>query len=382
LQEHSRQNLQRRSWLLVPVKKPYYSCRVSASEYSRIHRLRRETARQESRLEIGAAKGCKIMKIRFITTLVVGLVLTACSANQPDWVDKPATQYPQQSYLSAVGAADDRNTADDRALANLAKIFEVSISDSSLDFAEARVTADQSGRAVGNIQTASRYVTTTARQVLEGAQLVESWQTEAGKTYSLAVLEKAPASRRFRDAVRSADRQIEDRVTYASRQAPNPVVALAALEQARKIEIERSNLNRNLAVVSGKGIKPLYDQASLETLLRDALATLHFSAEADPLELRQNLESAIGSLGIALDKNAPYQLMASMDREPVQLLQGWYWLRGSIEMSLNFQGEVLAKKRWPLKASATDEGMVAQRAKDRLSDLMPAYLYELLTSVQ
>jgi hypothetical protein len=297
-------------------------------------------------------------------------------------LNKPTEQYPQQRYLSAVGEADNRNTADNRALANLAKIFEVAIKDHSLDFSQAQVSGNQSGSVVSNTQTTSRYVNTEARQVLEGALLVESWQSEEGKTYALAVLEKAPAEKRFRDGVRSADRQIEDRVNYANQQAPNPVVALAALEQARKIENQRSNLNRNLSVVSGKGIKAHYDQARLEKLLRNALTTLHFHAVADSPQLQQNLESAISALGITLDKNAPYQLKASMDTEPVQQKQGWYWLRGSTEMSLNYQGEALAKKRWPLKVSAMEEGMVEQRAKDKLSEQVVNYLYELITSVQ
>ena len=322
------------------------------------------------------------MKMNFTATLVLGFVLTACSSTQPEWVDKPAEQYPQQRYLSAVGEADDRSAADDRALANLAKIFEVAVSDRSMDFSQARVSADQSGLTTSNVQSASRYVSTEAKQVLEGAQLVESWQGQEGKTYSLAVLEKSPATRRFRESVRGADRQINDRVNYASQQAPNPVVALAALEQARKIENQRSNLNRNLTVVSGKGIKATHDQASLEKLLRTALASLHFHAEADSPELQQNLESAVGTLGITLDKEAPYLLAASMDTEPVQQQQGWYWLRGSTQMSLMYQGETLASRRWPLKVSAQDEGMVEQRAKDKLSEQMSAYLYELITSVQ
>ena len=322
------------------------------------------------------------MKTSFTATLVVGFVLTACSSTQPEWVDQPSEQYSLQRYLSAVGEADDRSTADDRALANLAKIFEVTVSDHSMDFSQARVSTDQSGLAASNVQSASRYVSTEAKQVLEGAQLVESWHGQEGKTYSLAVLEKSPATRRFREAVRGADRQIDDRVNYASQQAPNPVVALAALEQARKIENQRSGLNRNLAIVSGKGIKATHDQASLEKLLRNALASLHFHAEADSAELQQNLESAIGTLGITLDKKAPYLLTASMDTEPVQQQQGWYWLRGSTQMSLVFQGETLASRRWPLKVSAQDEGMVEQRAKDKLSEQMSNYLYELITSVQ
>lgn len=322
------------------------------------------------------------MKTTISAILVLGLVLTACSSNQPDWLDKPAQAYPADRYLSAVADADDRSTADGRALANLAKIFEVDIDDRSLDFSAARVNVDESGSTVSNTRQTERHVTTAARQVLEGARVVENWQSEDGKTYALAVLEKAPAERRFRDGVRNADRQIEDRVTYASQLAPNAVAALAALEQARKIEIERSNLNRNLSVVSGKGIEPRYDQADLEKLLRNALASLHFRAMADSPQLQQSLESAIVTAGVTLDKNASYQLSAAMDSAPVQLIQGWYWLRGSTELSLVYQGEVLAKKRWPLKVSATDEAMVEQRARDKQSEMMPTYLYELITTAQ
>ena len=322
------------------------------------------------------------MKIKLIAILVSGLMLASCSTGQPDWVDKPSDQYPQRDYLSAVGEADNRSAADDRALANLAKIFQVAIKDSSLDFSQARVSGDQTGSSVSNTQTTSRYVNTEARQVLEGAQLVESWQSEEGKTYALAVLERDPAASRFRREVRKADQQISDRVTYASQQASNPVVALAALEQARKIENQRSNLNRNLSVVSGDGIKARYDRPRLEKLLRNALSTLHFHAVADSQQLQQNLESATSALGIKLDKESPYLLRASMDTEPVQQLQGWYWLRGSTQMSLYYQDEVIAQKRWPIKVSAIEEGMVEQRAKDKLNGEMAGYLYELITSVQ
>lgn len=324
------------------------------------------------------------MKIKIAVIIALSFLLTACSSTskQPDWLDKASEKYPQQRYLSAVGEADNRNTANDRALANLAKIFEVAVKDKSLDISQAQVSTGLSGRIVTNTQSAARYVSTEAQQVLEGAQVVESWQAEQGKTYVLAVLEKSPAERRFREAIRSADRQIEDRVKYAGQQATNPVVALAALEQARKIEHKRNNLNRNLSVVSGKGITAHYDQAHLEKLLRNALATLRFHAVADSTQLQHSLESAIGALGITLDENSPYQLKATMDTEEIQKKQGWYWLRGSTELSLIHKDETLAKKRWSLKVSATDKGMVEQRAKDRLSDQMEVYVYELISEAR
>ncbi len=322
------------------------------------------------------------MKMKVAAIIVLGFALSACSSTPPDWLDKPAEQYPPQRYLSAVGVADDRIAAEARALANLAKIFEVAIRDRSLDFSLAQVSSYQSERTVNNTRTTSRHVSTEARQVLEGVQLVEHWSAEDGESHVLAVLEKAPAERRFRESLRSADRQIADRVQYASQQAPNPVAALAALEEARTIEQRRSNLNRNLSVVSGKGITPHYDQARLENLLRNALTVLRFHAVASSPQLQQSLESAVVTLGVTLEVNAPYRLLASTDTEPTQLKQGWYWVRGSTELSLIYQGKALAKKRWPLKVSATDKGMVEQRARDKLSELMPAYLYDLITSAQ
>jgi len=322
------------------------------------------------------------MNIKIILTIALGFLLTACSltSTQPTWLDQPAEKYPQKRYLSAVGEADNRDTAKGRALANLAKIFEVAIKDKSLDFSEAQVTTSQSGREVTNNQRVARHVTTEAKQVLEGAQVVETWQSDEGRSFALAILEKAPAERRFRKGVRSADRKIEERVKYARQQAPTPIMALKVLEQARKIESQRSNLNRNLSVVSGKGITGHYDQAKLEVLVRDALVKLHFNVVADSDQLQQSLESAIGLLGITLDERSLYQLKATMDTETIQKKQGWYWLRGSTELSLMHKGEVIVKKRWPLKVSATDKGMVEQRAKDMLSMKMVDYLYELIIS--
>ena len=42
-------------------------------------------------------------------------------------------------FLSAVGEAANREDAGNRALANLAKIFEVAVQDDSMDFSQARV---------------------------------------------------------------------------------------------------------------------------------------------------------------------------------------------------------------------------------------------------
>lgn len=307
------------------------------------------------------------------------LLLAACSSQpeQPQWLDQPAESYPASRYLTATGEGGSRETADNRALANLGKVFEVAIADQSMDFSEAGVGRDGT---IETTQKASRFVTTQARQVLEGAKVVEHWQGEDGTYHSLAVLEKAPAARRFTTDIQQADQKTNDLVAYASNQAPNPVAALTALEQARQVQQQRENVNRSLAVVSGNGIPSRYSSGEIETLIRKGLASLQFGAQASTPEMLGAVQGAIATLGIQYVKDSPWQVWGALDKVPVQEKQGWYWLRGSVQLSLRQGDEAIANKRWPFKVSATDPGMAEQRLKDELTADLAGQLYEMLVS--
>lgn len=319
---------------------------------------------------------------RAIALLWFGTQLAACSStpSEPEWLSNAESSYPQSRYLSATGQADEREAADARALANLAKIFEVAVADSSLDFSEARVDSTAGSSTISNTVQASRSVSTEAQQVLQGARVAEHWQAEQGTEYSLAILEKAPATRRFRSTVQQADTQTEELIAYAGGQAPNPVAALAALEQARQLQQQRDSANRSLAVVSGRGIPSSHSQADIEAMIRKGLSTLQFGSQASKPAMLDAVQSAIAALGIQYQKNSAYQVWGALDTEPVSQKQGWYWLRGSMQLSLRHNDESIATRRWPIKVSATDEGMVKQRARDQLSNDLAGQLYQLLVS--
>ena len=324
------------------------------------------------------------MKFRFMKLsaliLVTGALSACLAAKQPVWITKAAKQYPASEYLSASGAADERNTADSRALANLARIFEVAIEDSAMDFSEAVVSSQNGQRQINNQQRVARSVNTFTQQVLEGAQLVEHWRGEVGPHYSLAILAKAPAAKRLLTKIHSLDKKTADLRSYATQQANNPVAALSALEQARKTQIERAQLNRNLSIVSGQGMRASNNADSLETQIREALTVLRFDIDARPAQLDLGLQSAVNALGAQYFERSAYILEGKMDTEPVQKKQGWYWLRGALQLSLRKGDEVIATQRWPVKVSAVDKGIVEQRAQDHLSAELPNYLFGLLTS--
>ncbi|MEE8059847.1 MAG: LPP20 family lipoprotein [Pseudomonadales bacterium] len=321
------------------------------------------------------------VSLKTVNLFILSLVLSACGsyARQPDWVDKPSTDYPADTYLSTVGEADNREAADSRARANLGQIFRVAIKDSSQDFSQAIVSNSDGQQQVANQQRAARFVSTEARQVLEGTEIVAYWSSPLGKVYSLAVLEKATASRRFREHLRAADRQTVDLVGYASDQAPNPVVALRALESARLSQVERDNANRNLMITAGKGVAGRYSGEKIVGLIRQALATLQFTVSADDRIIQAELENAVASLGIQQVVQSSYVLSSKLDIEPLQQKQGWWWLRGSLQLELANSGETIAKQRWPIKQSSTEKGLTKQRLQDAVNKKLSGYLYDMLT---
>jgi hypothetical protein len=319
-----------------------------------------------------------------LSASLLSILLIACSSasKQPQWLDNPATDYPQAQYLTAIGQADNRDAAGDRALANLAKIFEVAIKEQSMDFSSSETSSALGATQTSNEQRASRFVSTEARQVLEGATVVEYWQDEQGQIHALATLNKSAAAQRFTQDISSADRQVNQLVDYANNSAPNPVSALSALETARTVQVGRNNLNRNLSIVSNQAIPARHSSEQLESTIREALATLRFSIDADNETLAGELQNAIATLGIQYDAQSTTVLKGAQDSEPAKKKEGWYWLRGSYELSLSIDNTVVEKKRWPFKVSATDKGMVEQRAKDEINSKMPGHVYELLSSAK
>lgn len=309
------------------------------------------------------------------------LFLNACASTdkKPEWLDHASTHFPAQQYLHAIGEADNRDTAADRARANLAKIFAVAINDRSLDFSQAHSVTEANKTAISNEQKTSRFVSSEAQQVLEGSEIVEYWQDPQSRIFSLAVLNKSAAANRFSSEIRRADQQTRDLVNYANHQAGTAVASLRALEQARQLQHQRNNNNRNLSIVSHKVFAADYPMETLEKMLRERIAMLSFSIKSPQGELDKELANAINHLGIEQADNSTYVLRGKLDHNGIERKQGWYWQRGSLVLSLSWQGNIIAKQRWPYKVSAMDENTVAQRGRDLINHSLSKNLYELLT---
>lgn len=324
----------------------------------------------------------------FSTSLIsaAAILMSACSSTpeRPTWLDGADVNYPQNVYLTASGQAKTNSVADNRALANLAKIFEVSIADESIDFSEANISqSNVSGttvRQVDNKQTLSRFVNTQAQQVLQGTSIVERWQDPVtGQQSSLAVMKKAPAAALFMQSIRAADEQTSAAVKYAEQQAPNPLIALSALESARERQITRLNDNNNLRVVTGNDINVEYSVETLTQMIKSRLAALSFATAATDEQALLSLQSGAAEVGVQLKDDSQYKLVLTLDKGAVEQRQAWYWLQGNVVLNVMDGTKSIANKRWPFKISAQSEQLLEQRLAVKLNKALPGYVYQVLT---
>lgn len=330
-----------------------------------------------------ALKQGKINNSRVLIGTLLLVLLSACSSVEkpPQWLNSQSALYSDRQYLTASAQADSREIADNRALANLAKVFQVSINDKSVDFSEASITQDNAaGRKVENKQTLSRVVNSHALQVLRGARIAEHWQDPVtGNYHSLAVMERAPAASAFTESIQTADEFTRDAINYAKEQAPTPLVALNQLEQARQRQIARANDNNNLRVLTGKEITPVYSAELLAHKISVGLAKLKMQVTADNDGYIKSLASAASTIGVTVVEKGDYTLSMAVETLQVERRQAWYWLRGSVVLAVTDKGSVISQQRHSFKVSAQEEALLLTRLQDKMSADLPEHVYALLT---
>ena len=163
--------------------------------------------------------------------LAQALLLVSLAA-RPDWVDGMPAAYPREKFLVAVGAAEDRTSAEGRARAGVAAFFEsrVTATSGSVE-SEGRSTAAQV-QDVGGVQVAAgrtelkvasfaarQEVTTVTAKLLEGVEIADAWTDPTGRVYALAVLDRGRAVEVLRRRVSEVDGEV---LSLAGRLAAEP----------------------------------------------------------------------------------------------------------------------------------------------------------------
>ena len=314
------------------------------------------------------------MKYLILFSVVIFLVNCASQPQAPSWIDDPGSVYAPDKYLTAVGQAESQEKAKRQALANLARIFSVSIHEQQLD-------SSTFTSLTGSTQTqVSRHVSVEAQNQLRGATVDKVFTDENGVTSAIAVLDKKKAIKDYKNQLTQLDSQIDTQLMFASKYAPNFVSALAALKRARSYQLKRENLDRDLIVLDGKGLKAKQNSGDIERLIRESTSKLAFDVTTNNAVLKSSIEAAMTEVGIAFSTTSSIKIKGNLDLDPPFQENNWYWVRGNLILNIIQNDKVISQKRWSLKQSAKQASIAQRRIDDQLNEQMADYLIETITT--
>ena len=332
------------------------------------------------------------MKSNVAILPLLSLIITACSFtadnsdSPPDWVYGQSKKYAHSLYLSGQGSGQTQNDAKDRARSDLAKQFEIAIKERSQQ-SQTFTSAQADGETQQSLdQKISRQLHTYTSHSLKGVEIVDQWQAPGNATYhALGVLSRNKSRHQFEQELQSLDQHSRQRLMQA--EAESSLLTRAALiQQAINSQQQRLVVQSYLQVVDpgGRGNPPSLSIAELLRSRDTLLKEIHIQPVATgdmSSELVKILSGATAGAGFAVANasNVDYQLKARTLLDPVLELDGWYWLRGTMQIDLiDTEGNNIGVQRWPLKISSTSIDRTQQRLLTDVDQLLKAELRDVL----
>jgi len=323
-------------------------------------------------------------KMPVLACLLTCVLLNACvsatrPAQRPAWIDSAQSVYPESDYLTAVGQASKRDRASKNAKANLAEIAYVHVQAQTSTLTEATKAQSALGVTSESSTLLQRSIQTETDQAMSGVTTKDSWLDDNGEYYVLAVLAKRSAALSLNESIIALDESTAELIDYSINTAPNAILSLNALRAARDEQLARQMANLQLKQVSHSGVPADISSKKIERLIAQKLASMQVSVNIEAPKHAKTVESGLGNLGMHVVDNANIVVTADYDISAPMLLNGWYWIRGSYELSFSENNHVISRKRWPIKVSAKQEALLTSRLKDGISEKISAYLIELVS---
>jgi len=310
-------------------------------------------------------------KLPVICILLTGCMQSSAMRNaddQPDWLYGEPANYPNASYLYATGSASKTELAKDRALGNLAKIFELQIRESSTTTEDVQTHKAEGVESVQSTARIASKVNVHTDKMINGARIAEQWQNPDDLThYALAVLDRAQAGNNIRSEINRLDRETAFTIANADNRQ-DPLQKVADLQDAIMMQSERNSLQKTLKIIdlNGTGKPSGWNLAELIEQQEQALKSLNMRAVVlvDSVGgLDKVLQAAMANAGFAQSSDeAGFTLSASMETQDAMQKEGWYWLRGTLIVRLaGPDGTVLGNKSWPVKVSSLQQSQLNER---------------------
>ncbi len=323
-----------------------------------------------------------------ITLIVMATTLLAACAHTgapdphtpPDWVSGDSRDYPQAQYLLGRGQAERPDLSRDRARADLARIFEVAISEATRDiqtFTSTREGAD-SGSDI------RRALQTHTERVISGVEIADQWRDpDSEQQHALAILPRSRPTRSLREQIGELDRATSQLIERA-RDSNEPLRQAGAATRALELQHQRQALQRSLQAIDadGRGVAAHWSVAELSESHRELIQRIHIQPRAsgqDSERLTQMLGGALAEAGFSVSERGPYRMSAQLDYERMGPRDGWYWYRGSLRTTLeDAHGTTRDSQLWDLRISASEAELARARLFEEIEKLLRAQVASAL----
>jgi hypothetical protein len=331
------------------------------------------------------------MKSCSVILAVILALLGGCATKptQPDWINGDSATYSSSQYLIGRGQSSTREDAEDRARADLAKIFQVAVSVDSEDIQKFK--SSPAGNGDGQYENqATRRVSTRTDQIISGIQIAELWQNPASNNfYVLATLPRLQAAASLRQQISQLDDATGNYIEQ-SRSNSDLFLKIAAASHALGSQQERDGLQKSLQVVdiTGRGVESQWNsaklKADLDALLKRVRIASQISADSPP-KLAEIVSGALAQAGFMIETglNPDFKLQARLELTDLGVVEGWYWQRGTLEITLSevASGRVRGTQRWVIKSSALDKESAIERALNRVDAVLKKELRTVIVNI-
>jgi len=229
---------------------------------------------------------------------------------RPVWVNGDSIQYPPSKYLTGVGYDPDRKSAEDKARAEIAKIFFSKIDSRTRSYQDYLQTTSKGKSKIEETLSIEEVTKVSSQKVLSGVRISHVYHETGTESmfYALAVLNRKQSAKILRDKIGELDRGIKGILANANR-AEDMLTKVKYLKRSIQEHILREAYDAELRIVSrsGGGVSPPVSFTELKSklesvLLRDFLIGVAVSGSRAN-EIQDALVQGLNQQGFAISED-------------------------------------------------------------------------------
>lgn len=226
---------------------------------------------------------------------------------RPEWVDGESSEYPPAFYMTGVGYASDRQTAENKARAEISKIFYSEIDASNRAYEEYLQTINKGKSKTRESISIEDITKVSTQKVLSGVSIAQIYQQSRPEKffYALAILDRSQSKRILRQKINLLDKDIKN-LLADSQVEKDKLIQIKYLHTCIEKHIIRQAYNTELRIVtrSGEGIPPKVNFTEIkkqltDILLRDFLIALSVKGTRSS-DIREALVEALNKKGFSV----------------------------------------------------------------------------------